>query len=129
MSDVNAAPNEPAVDAPAPLSLDLSTIAPSVVSTGAPVDSSPASTEPVIDTSDAALADVIEAVEALPDPVVVSASQVTAVEQILALSEEVAKTLHDVFTYIHEGFDQHSLMIGMSRFYEIARAVKAKAEA
>jgi hypothetical protein len=52
----------------------------------------------------------------------------TEAESVAALSVEVATTLHDVFQYIHQGFDQHSLMIGMSRFYEIARAVKARAE-
>ena len=122
MSDVNAVPNEPAVDAPAPLSLDLSTIAPSVVSTGVEVDSSPSSTE--TDTSDTALSSFVEAVEAIPDPVVI-----TPVDQVNALSTEVAKTLHDVLGYIHDGFDHYSLMIGMSRFYEIVKAVKAKVEA
>jgi hypothetical protein len=53
----------------------------------------------------------------------------TEAEKVAALSVEIATTLHDVFQYIHQGFDQHSLMIGMSRFYEIARAVKARAEA
>jgi len=52
----------------------------------------------------------------------------TEAESVATLSVEVATTLHDVFQYIHQGFDQHSLMIGMSRFYEIARAVKARAE-
>jgi hypothetical protein len=52
----------------------------------------------------------------------------TPVETVATLAPEISRTLHDLFQYIHEGFDQHSLMIGMSRFYDIARAVKAQAE-
>ena len=79
-------------------------------------------TEPVVEVP-------VAAEVAVSEETPVAAEPLTPVQSIEALSTEVLATLHDVFQYIHEGFDQHSLMIGMSRLYEIARAVKAKLEA
>jgi len=51
----------------------------------------------------------------------------TPAESVDQISTEVAQTMHDLFQYIHDGFDQHSVMIGLNRFYEVAKAIKAKA--
>jgi hypothetical protein len=51
----------------------------------------------------------------------------TLTEMVEAIDPQALVVLHRMFLYIHEGFDEISLMIGMSRFYEIARAVKARA--
>lgn len=117
MSDINSilvegVPNEPVVE--------MVSAEPSVLTAA-----------PVLAAAVAAVATPVPAFVApsgvsLPSPALIPA---TPTEQVLSLSGEVAKTLHDLLTYIHEGFDQHSIMIGMSRLCEIARLVKAEVEA
>ena len=110
MSEENAIPEAPEAQ---------ESIAATVASP-VPMESIP-STDLALELPNAEPAAPASVVESAPVPL-------TEAESIAALSVEVATTLHDVFQYIHQGFDQHSLMIGMSRFYEIARAVKARAE-
>lgn len=45
------------------------------------------------------------------------------------LNDDTCARMHDLFLYIHEAFETVSLAEGLSRFYEIAKAVKARAEA
>lgn len=113
----------------------------SILVEGAPHDlvAEMVSAEPSVLTAAPVLAAAVAAVAEAVEPTTLPATPAevvepttlpaTPTEQVLALSDEVAKTLHDVFTYIHEGFEHHSLMIGLSRFYEIAKAVKEKVEA
>jgi hypothetical protein len=133
MSEENAIPEAAPVEVPATEapneSVDASVAPPaSTESTPAPVVTPEVSTEQTTPAEPVAgeapnAEPVAEASVAESAPV-----PLTEAESVAALSVEVATTLHDVFQYIHQGFDQHSLMIGMSRFYEIARAVKARAE-
>jgi hypothetical protein len=132
MSENNAFPEAAPVEVPATEapneSVDASVAPPaSTESTPAPVVTPEVSTEQTTPAEPVA-GEAPNAEPAAPASVAESAP-VTRVDRIASLSDEAAEFMHAAFQYIHQGFDQHSLMIGMSRFYEIARAVKARAEA
>jgi hypothetical protein len=54
---------------------------------------------------------------------------VAPADTVAGFPVEFSQALHDLFLYIHEAFETISLQVGMARFYEIAKAVKARAEA
>jgi hypothetical protein len=111
MSDPNASPLAGIVD-------EIVKVGEAAASLFIPTDANPSSTEPVT-----AAAQPEPTPEAAP---VIQATAPSPVDQINALPDSVFKTLDDAFQYIHEGFEKYSVMIGMTRLYEIARAIRTR---
>ena len=109
MSDLNATPENP-TDTPA---ADV----PGEQPTGSTVTSNQLPDTPVTPTEP----DVTDcAVESAP---------VAPADVVAGFPVEFSQALHGLFLYIHEAFETVSLAEGLSRFYKIAKAVKARAEA
>jgi len=109
MSDLNATPETP-VEVPA-------ADTPGEQPTGSTVTSNQLPDTPVTPTGPDVMDSAAESVPAAP------------VDAVADFPVEFSQALHDLFLYIHEAFETVSLAEGLARFYEIAKAVKARAEA
>jgi hypothetical protein len=117
MSDPDASPLAGIVD-------EIVKVGEAAASLFIPTDASPSSTEPAAATAQPAETPKSETTpEAAP---VIQETAASPVDQINALPDSVFTTLDDAFQYIHEGFEKYSVMIGMTRLYEIARAIRSR---
>jgi len=112
MSDLNATPETPA-EVPA-------ADTPGEQPTGSTVTSNQLPDTPVTPTEPDVTESAAESAPAAPE---------TNQTLVAFLNDDTCARMHVLFLHIHEGFETVSLAEGLRRFYDYARAFKARAEA